>query len=103
MTDLAAVGVGFGVGFIVAHLLHLSCSAAPRRCSDGVLRALGVELREARAHNAALRTQLAAMQQREALAAANIAQLSGALTAAAAPRAAPVQLGANVLDRFSWN
>jgi hypothetical protein len=96
VTDFAAIAVGFGVGFIAAWLCAmLRGDAEYTRLHERLLR----EMRR----NADLRADLLRLQRREAVAAANMMQLSGALTHAAAQRVQPVQLGGDVLGRFSWN
>lgn len=96
MTDFAAIAVGFGVGFIAAWLCAmLRGDAEYTRLHERLLR----EMRR----NADLRADLLRLQRREAVAAANMMQLSGALTHAAAQARKPVAIGGDVSARFCRN
>lgn len=96
MIDIAAAALSAAVTFIATWLY------AMHRCDAEYTRLHHRLLREMRT-TAELRADLLQLQRREAAAAANVVQLSGALTNAAAQRVQPGQLGADVRERFCWN
>ena len=89
MFDLAAAGLAFAVGAIAGHLFrtHRSDAEVLRLYED--LRSEREQLAERDAQLAHAAHELAQAQGREALAAANILQLSGALMNAAAQARKP--------------
>lgn len=89
MFDLAAAGLAFAVGAIAGHLFrtHRSDAEVLRLYED--LRSEREQLAERDAQLSHAAQQLAQAESREALAAANIIQLSGALLDATAKVQAP--------------
>lgn len=110
MIDLTELALGAAVAAIVVHLCHIGRADADLLRLYADLRSererhaeTAAQLLERDARIADQEAQLARAADREAVAAANVLQLSGALLAAAAQTRKPVVIAADLRNNFYRN